>query len=253
MRAKVSIPAAVLVPRALRIAEHDTDPLRRAAALRGLARVAPAQALSIARACRSSNATERGAAWLVRAAAGEDASTWFGPQVNVHTLTLLADCKAWPTLSVLLPGWMRDPEPDLAQRAVRLAAHVDDPGPRLLALVDSPHDEVRVAVLETLLSLRLPQAEDAALEVLKTRPPPEVAFAAVRALAERGTVRAVAPLLAYADEPGVVGQRDTDARDAVSRIQSRLGPVEAGRVSVAAGGEVSIAGGVEVSLAKRRT
>lgn len=251
IRRLVAIPASELVPRAVAVAAQDPDSGRRARALRALATRAPREALSVAtNACMSRDPQEQGAGWLVRAANGEDASGWFAAHGTLDDLDSLAAASAWSTLRPILPRWWKHPEPEVATRAIRLARHAENPGPALAALVDSPHPEVVWAALDVLGTLRSAEAEEAALRALDLPPPSgPVAQAAVRVLAQVGTVRAVAPLLEHADRRGVTGELDTAARDAVLRIQSRLGPVDAGRVSMLGGGEVSVTGGGEVSEA----
>lgn len=94
-------------------------------------------------------------------------------------------------------------------------------------------------------------AEDALIGLLEVERA-DVRIAACRALARVGTIRAVAPIKAL--DSGFFGSEEVRnaSHSAVAAIQSRLGDVGAGRVSVVSeGGEVSVAQVAgQVSVAK---
>lgn len=92
---------------------------------------------------------------------------------------------------------------------------------------------------------KLSGAEPALLRLLAD-PSPTVQQAAVEALAEAGSVRAVEPLLPLSR--GLVpGALRNAARAAIAQIQARLGNVEGGRVSLAGQQELLLAGAVDLA------
>jgi len=110
----------------------------------------------------------------------------------------------------------------------------------LLAMAEAPRGAgvgVGEALAEALGRLGGPRAEDGLLSLL-SHEAREVQEAAAKALGECGTIRVVEPLLQSA-RAGAVGSA---ARDAVRRIQARLGDAGAGRLSVveAAGAEGAV-------------
>jgi HEAT repeat protein len=117
--------------------------------------------------------------------------------------------------------------------------------PLVLSCAQSEHASVRAAAAQALGVLAQPQAEPV-LRQLLTDDASEVQLASAEALGALGTVTAVESLLPLAENL-LRPQLRQAARAAIQRIQSRLGNVEAGRVSLAEPGAlegaVSIATG----------
>ena len=112
-------------------------------------------------------------------------------------------------------------------------------------LVTDVRPGVAATALAALERLRSSLVEKAAILALNG----PAAKLAVEMLAATGTADAVTPLLDYAArEGGAFRTADEEAAEAIRRIQARLGPADAGRLSVIGGGEVSMAAGGEVSL-----
>lgn len=112
----------------------------------------------------------------------------------------------------------------------------------LVACASNPQEQVRSAAASALSQVVLARAEQAllreqALVRLLADPSAEVQRAGAEALGAVGSVRVVEPLLRLADSLGVASPRQA-ARGAIGRIQSRLGNVEAGRVSLADASEL---------------
>jgi hypothetical protein len=109
-------------------------------------------------------------------------------------------------------------------------------------------DESSVTELIKLVNRRSAEAESILLMLLE-RDSVTIRFAVVEALGQVGSVRAVEPLLALT--AGLLASPSVKqaAREAVARIQSRLGDAEAGRLSLAVpsgdAGALSLAGGEE--------
>ena len=127
---------------------------------------------------------------------------------------------------------------------------------RLLAQADGLGDAAAVNLAEAVAGADDAAAEDGLLRLL-AREAAEVRAAAARALGQVGTVRAVEPLLALTTGLLASPSVKQAAREAVARIQSRLGDAEAGRLSLAVpsgdAGALSLAGdeaapGGELSL-----
>jgi hypothetical protein len=117
--------------------------------------------------------------------------------------------------------------------------------PRLGQLMlREPEETGAVGFAQALGALGDPAAE-ADLLTLLARPSDATQLAAATALGQIGAVTAVEPLLALTEGLFRDGDVREAATEAVRRIQARLGPVEAGRVSLApdAIGRVSIARG----------
>lgn len=81
---------------------------------------------------------------------------------------------------------------------------------------------------------------------LLARESDDVKLAAVRALGLIGTVASVEPLLPLTSGLRLPGAVKEAARDSIRRIQSRIGPVESGRLSLV--GEHDASGGLSLSL-----
>lgn len=188
----------------------------------------------------------RFAAALAQAHLGEDRSAFFvaaaqNPDAQLTLIQDLERVEGTRTLRPLLAHLRKSPHAAVELAAIEQSAACDDrsAGPDLLAAVRDGTDTLATAALSALATLHLSELEPAAIAALQR---PHLADRAVELLGEHGSVAAVAPLLAYAGQPLVVGARDVAVRMAITRIQSRLGPVDAGRVSVTTeGGAVSIA------------
>ncbi|MEY4546906.1 MAG: hypothetical protein RL685_3101 [Pseudomonadota bacterium] len=113
----------------------------------------------------------------------------------------------------------------------------------VLGCTQSSYEAVRVAAAQALGVLAQPQTEPALLRLLADDSA-EVQQASAEALGALGSVAAVHPLLPLADSL-LRPQLRQAARGAIGRIQSRLGTVEAGRVSLAEPHE--LAGAVDLA------
>lgn len=135
-----------------------------------------------------------------------------------------------------------------------LSVHLD----RVLDLTSASDASLRAAAARTLSALESPLIEPRLLELLADDEE-EVQVAAAEALGRIGDIATVEPLLSFTRRFGRTPLREA-ARDAIARIQSRLGDVEAGRVSLAedelagavalvdeqvTGGEITLASGSE--------
>lgn len=126
----------------------------------------------------------------------------------------------------------------------------------VLTCSKSPHDSVRAAAARTLGKLvaapvlLTPADSRAAMEQrlwqLLADPSDEVQLASAEALGEVGSVRAVEPLLELTRGLLGRGALRQAARAAITQIQSRLGNVDAGRVSLA---DAALEGAVALSEA----
>jgi len=138
-----------------------------------------------------------------------------------------------------------DAAPEVARAALsaiaaqRLTALV----PVVLECAQSPNAAVRAGAAAALAQLGSATAE-ATLIGLLTDPSADVQLASASALGEVGTVTAVEPLLPVAQGFGRAQLRHA-ARAAIGRIQSRLGPAEAGLLSLARDHE--LAGAVDLA------
>ena len=139
---------------------------------------------------------------------------------------------------------LEQPEAALRRVAAVAAGEAQDTAQleRLCELAREEQPALSEAVAVALGRLGDPRAEPALIALL-ARTEDGVRIAAARALGLIGTVRAVEPLLPFTK--GLLhGDLHAAARDAVRRIQERLGDPEAGRLSVVAdspAGAVSVA------------
>ena len=140
-----------------------------------------------------------------------------------------------------------DAAPEVARAALsaiaaqRLTALV----PVVLECARSPEAAVRAGAAAALAQLG-PATAEATLIGLLSDPSADVQLASASALGEMGTVTAVEPLLPIAQGFGRAQLRRT-ARAAIGRIQSRLGPAEAGLLSLAT--DHDLAGAVDLANA----
>jgi HEAT repeat protein len=170
------------------------------------------------------------------------------PSIRLLAATLVPAGQGAPVLK----GLLEDPAiaDDVLRDAVRAAGAAKDASllAPLYALVPRHDPALAEAVATALGQLGDAEAENALLRLLG-RDDVEVKRAAAAALGLVGTIRAVEPLLLLAKGP-VAGT----ARDAVRRIQAKLGDAESGRLSIAeqeaaVGGLSIAAGGSEVTAA----
>lgn len=117
--------------------------------------------------------------------------------------------------------------------ARRLSAHVE----RVIALFAGAETPVRVAAARTLGALESPAIEPYLLRLCADEEA-EVQIAAAESLAIIGGVDAVEPLVTLTQGFGGGAVRQA-VRSAIARIQSRLGDVEGGRVSLAEDDELA--------------
>jgi HEAT repeat protein len=108
-------------------------------------------------------------------------------------------------------------------------------------MLREPEEAGAIGFATALGELGDPAAEDDLLTLL-ARPSDVTQLAAATALGRLGTVRAVEPLLPLTEGLFRDGALRDAAREAVRRIQARLGAVEEGRVSLApdAAGRLSV-------------
>jgi HEAT repeat protein len=114
---------------------------------------------------------------------------------------------------------------------------------RIAALAENARPDLAETIAEALGSLRDPRAEPALLRLL-LHESDSVRRAAAAALGQAGTIRAVQSLLPLTEEVFAIGLKTT-AREAIVRIQQRLGDAEAGRLSLVA--EAPAEGGVSIA------
>jgi hypothetical protein len=191
-------------------------------------------------------------ALLLRRAVGLARSLSFDP--GGVTTALAANARRDP-----LPGVRRQclqalleraPTSDAAAAALRVALNDSDERVRvlaarrsagaesqeaLLALSASKDDDVCREVAEALVAVADPRVEPALVELL-SRPADAVRAAAARSLGRVGSIAAVEPLLVLTKGALFGGAARDAARDAVRRIQERLGDADAGRLSLAEAG-----------------
>lgn len=126
--------------------------------------------------------------------------------------------------------------------------------PRLLEMARASADEdVAAAAIDAVMALGDARAEAVLVPLLGSGPTP-VKTAVARTLGAVGTVRSVEPLLAHTEGLFTDGELKRAARDAVARIQARLGPAQRGSLALAPSGTdegaLSLAGdGGTLSLA----
>lgn len=138
-----------------------------------------------------------------------------------------------------------DAAPEVARAALAAIAAqgLTALAPVVLDCAQSPESGVRAGAAAALARLR-PAPAEATLIGLLSDPSADVQLASAEALGEVGTVTAVEPLLPVAQGFGRAQLRRA-ARAAIGRIQSRLGPAEAGLLSLA--GDHELAGAVDLA------
>jgi HEAT repeat protein len=145
----------------------------------------------------------------------------------------------------LTEAWLRGADGVLHRAAVAAAARgrFVRLAPTVADLVTAGDADTRREIAEALGVLGDPATEPALLRLLEDAST-QVQCAAARSLGSIGSVLAVEPLMPHTEGLGNA-QRRQAARAAIGQIQSRLGNVEAGRVSLAEdalSGAVSLAG-----------
>lgn len=167
------------------------------------------------------------------------------PEIRTEVLRYLVDSAAQGVVLPLLKKLLRADE---ALRVVAIAALGRLAVPAALDALLTHAADLDASSLppwtEAITAFSDPRVEPALLGLLDHWSE-AVRVAAARALGEVGTVAAVAPLLDHA-KTWLAGELKQAARDAVRRIQSRLGDAEAGGLSVV--GSVG-AGGLSVTEA----
>jgi len=152
---------------------------------------------------------------------------------RVEALRLLARKRAYAEISdVVALALGPHEEEELWQEAVRAVGRGRDLAKvdLLAEMVDGAPPPRAEALAEAFGQLGGPRAEEALLRLLGHESE-RVRVLAAQALGEIGTVRAVEPLLPLTR--GLLGgELQESARDAVRRIQGRLGDVEAGALAV---------------------
>lgn len=138
-----------------------------------------------------------------------------------------------PGLELLLTKLLGSSSPELvcAALAIIAARHLEALSAAVVKCAANEHAEVRVAAATALGSLAANAAEPVLIRLLSDSSS-EVQRASAESLGRVGSVAAVEPLLPLAERLGRAQLRQA-ARGAIGRIQSRLGNVEAGSLSLA--------------------
>jgi HEAT repeat protein len=154
------------------------------------------------------------------------------PHVRAEALRHLgsfAGERLWPTIEIAL----RNPHEEVRRAAILAAATTDHVAmvPRIIDQANDAYPVTAEAVAWALGELGDPAAEPALAKLL-ARDSVEVRRAAATALGLVGTVTAIAPLLASGEGTFTDGELKRAASRAVASIRSRLGNVDAGRLSL---------------------
>jgi HEAT repeat protein len=152
-------------------------------------------------------------------------------ELRSAALQALADLGA-PDLEPMLGGLLAgSAPPELACTALALVAQQQLSGLSSVVASWTEHESEAVRAAAAAALAKLTGSEPALLRLLSDASP-TVQQAAVEALADAGSVRAVEPLLPLA-QALVPGALRSAARASIARIQARLGGVQAGQVSLA--------------------
>jgi len=154
------------------------------------------------------------------------------PWVRVEALRELDHKRPYAEISTTVAAALDAAEEELRREAVKVIARAGDREKvdALAAMAAGAAPPLAETLAEALGQLGGPRAEEALMRLLAHESTP-VRCQAARALGEMGTVRAVEPLLPLTR--GLLGgELQQAARDAVRRIQARLGNVEAGHLAV---------------------
>lgn len=166
------------------------------------------------------------------------------PELRGEALMTLAE-RAPAHCESLAEAWLHEAGGVLLRAAVAVAARgrFERLAPALAGLASTDDAETRRGIAEALGILADPSTEPALIRLLGDASTP-VQCAAARSLGSIGSVLAVEPLMPHTEGLGNAERRQA-ARAAIGQIQSRLGNVEAGRLSLAAehplSGAVSLA------------
>jgi len=147
----------------------------------------------------------------------------------------------------LLSTLLATAPPELATAAlsVIVARRLEGLSAAVVECAKSEHVLVRASAARALASLPIAGAEGVLLRLLSD-PSADVQHASAESLSAIGSVAAVEPLLSWTEGMGRAQLRQA-ARAAIANIQSRLGNVEAGRLSLA--DERSLAGALALTEA----
>ncbi|HYV50027.1 MAG TPA: HEAT repeat domain-containing protein [Myxococcaceae bacterium] len=204
--------------------DHPRTELARKAAAKALEDPEPAVRLRAAEFIPGTAASA-----VLKALVGSDEEPW----VRVEALRILSRQCPYAEIADLVALALRaHEEEEMRQEAVRAIARGGDHSKvdALVAMVDGSPPMLAEALAEAFGQLGSPRAEEALLRLL-THASDGVRILAAQALGKIGTVRAVEPLLPLTR--GLLGgELQESARDAVRRIQGRLGDVEAGALAV---------------------
>jgi len=169
------------------------------------------------------------------------------PAHRLAALELLTRDHPYGALGSTLDAAVRSGKPALVASAVTVIGRARDASrlATLRELASAMDAEVALQVARALGKIQDPSTEPELLRLLE-HASIAVQRAAAVGLGRVGSVGAVEPLLRRAQ--GVFTDLDLkrDARDAIARIQNRLGPVDAGRLTVADGADA--AGGLSVAV-----
>lgn len=141
--------------------------------------------------------------------------------------------RGMPGLEALLAQLLGPNPPELVCTALTIIAarRLEPLAAAVIEHTASEHEQVRVAAATALASLPSSAAEPALIRLLSDASS-DVQRASAEALGVIGSIAAVEPLLPLAERLGRAQLRQA-ARGAIGRIQSRLGNVEAGSLSLA--------------------
>ena len=157
------------------------------------------------------------------------------------------DARGAPGLEALLAKllWPNPPALVCAALAIIAARRLDTFAAAVVECSANEREELRIAAATALGSLTAKEAEPALIRLLCDLSS-EVQRASAESLGRVGSVAAVEPLLPLAERFGRAQLRQA-ARGAIGRIQSRLGNVEAGSLSLADDHE--LAGALDIAEA----
>ena len=102
----------------------------------------------------------------------------------------------------------------------------------LEVLLNSEHPQIRTAAVSVMSNVKDARVEGFLISILTNKWDPDT-LAAIRAIGQVGSIKAVEPLLPYTEGFLAAPKLKEAARKAVSAIQERLGNVKGGRLTVA--------------------
>jgi hypothetical protein len=153
--------------------------------------------------------------------------------LRTTALRRLAGAFPYPKVAPCVVRALTDREEGLLEVAVTVAGEARDRSTfaRICELTQAKAPQFAEAVAVALGRLGDVRAEPALLNALGSRSP-EAGLAAARALGEVGTIRAIEPLISLAQGSRGSGALKAAARDAIRKIQGRMGDAGAGRLAV---------------------